>query len=248
MAANAYKHVLCEKPLAVTVEQAEHMMEVARRRHVRLMTAYRLHLEPATLRAVELAQSGKLGELRSFASTFGFPLHDRKNIRASSAHGGGALYDIGIYCINAARKLFAAEPTEVFAHMPPAADAAVYRDVDETVSVLLKFPGGRTAIFTASFNIAGACRLELQGTKGKVVMDPAYVYAEPLTQEVTLAGKTTRKTYPKEDQFARMLRYFTDCIEQDKVPLAGSAAEGIADLRVIEAIQKSAKLNRAIRL
>lgn len=246
LAANAYKHVLCEKPLALTVEEGERMQAAARRRHIKLMTAYRLHFEAATQSTVNLARSGKLGEVRTISSTFGFTLRDGKNARLKAAHGGGALYDIGVYCINAARQIFGAEPTEVFATMPPPL-RPIFREVDEMTSAILTFPGGRTASFTVNLSLDRTGRLEIYGTKGCAVMDPAYYYAIPLRQIATIGGRTRQRTFPWVDQFATMIRYFADCVIHDREPGPG-AAEGIADLRVVEAIQKSAKLNRPVKL
>ena len=110
--ARAGAHVLCEKPMATTEEDCRAMMRAAEQNNVKLMIAYRLHFNDANLRAVELARSGELGELRYFGSLFGLQVK-AGNIRVRKDLGGGTLYDIGIYCINAARYLFRDEPIEV---------------------------------------------------------------------------------------------------------------------------------------
>ncbi len=107
-------HVLCEKPMAITEADCKAMIAAAQRADRRLMIAYRLHLDRATLRAIDLAHRGKLGELRYFSSVFSHQIR-AGDIRTESELGGGALYDLGPYCINAARHLFRAEPTEVSA-------------------------------------------------------------------------------------------------------------------------------------
>ncbi len=114
-AARAGKHVLCEKPLAVTPAECEEMIEAAADAGVRLMTAYRLHFERANLKAVEIVRSGKLGEPRIFESVFTMQVEEGNVRLAPTDRGGGPIYDIGIYCINAARYLFRAEPSEVLA-------------------------------------------------------------------------------------------------------------------------------------
>src|SRR3954465_11171547 len=127
-AARAGVHVLCEKPMAVTEAECELMSRVAREHRVKLMVAYRLHFERANLEAIEIARSGRIGEPRLFTSTFtlqGVP----DNIRVKRALGGGVLYDIGIYCINAARSLFREEPVEVLAMA-----SGTIGDVKETLS------------------------------------------------------------------------------------------------------------------
>src|SRR3984957_15293252 len=115
-AAAAGVHVLCEKPMAVTTEDCQAMIEAARQNRAKLMIAYRLHFEAGNLEAIRLASSGKLGDLRIFTSEFSQQVAAR-NVRVSEfiEQGGGPVYDMGVYCINAARYLFAAEPTQVFA-------------------------------------------------------------------------------------------------------------------------------------
>ena len=113
-AARAGLHVLCEKPMAVTSDDCERMLEVTRENAVKLMIAYRLHFERGNLEVAEMAHSGTLGDLRYFSSNFSMQVAP-ENFRSSRRLGGGPLYDIGIYCVNAARAVFAAEPTEVLA-------------------------------------------------------------------------------------------------------------------------------------
>jgi glucose-fructose oxidoreductase len=222
------------------------MQTAARKYRVKLMTAYRLHFEATTLSSFALAHSGKLGEIRTISSTFGFNLTNRTNTRFRATHGGGALYDIGVYCINAARQIFRAEPIEVYATMPPPHNRD-YREVDESVTAVLTFSGGRVATFTVSFSISQTGRLQIYGTKGSVALDPSYYFAQRLRQIITIGRKSRERTFPWVDQFATMIRVFSDCVLQDREPPAG-AGEGIADLRVVEAIRKSAKLNRPVKL
>ena len=127
-AARAGKHVLFEKPMAVTEDECERMMRAARDAGVKLMVAYRLHFERANLEAGEVARSGRIGEPRLFNSTFCTPVVPG-NIRVRRDTGGGVLYDIGIYCINAARNLFREEPLEV-----RAACAGTLDEVEESVA------------------------------------------------------------------------------------------------------------------
>src|SRR5919202_1972868 len=133
-AARAGVHVLCEKPMAVTEAECELMARTAREHRVKLMIAYRLHFERANLEAVEIARSGRIGEPRLFTSTFTMHVVPG-NIRVKRAFGGGVLYDIGIYCINAARALFRQEPIEV-----RAMSAGAIGDVEEHVSAALSCP------------------------------------------------------------------------------------------------------------
>src|SRR5262249_14210412 len=105
-------HVLCEKPMAMTVAECQKMIDAAQSTDVRRMIAYRLHFEEAPLRTIEQVRAGELGDVRIISATFSHRVSPR-NIRNSGELGGGALFDLGIYCINAARNLFADEPIEV---------------------------------------------------------------------------------------------------------------------------------------
>jgi predicted dehydrogenase len=245
-ALHAGKHVLCEKPLALSVRDAEELLAAARSADVKLMTAYRLHFEPANLSAIELVRSGRIGEPRYFTSSFSFQVTDPENIRLQWARGGGPVFDIGTYCINAARYLFANEPEEVVALTANTGDRR-FREVEETAAAILRFPGGCLATIAVSFGASDSARYELVGTKGSIVLDPAFEYAEGLTQTVTVNGRSRTKRFPKLDQFAGELEAFTSCVIENREPEA-SAREAMGDLRVIEAIFASAERGRAVRL
>jgi predicted dehydrogenase len=231
-------HVLCEKPMAVTADDCRAMIAAADKHEVRLMIAYRLHFEEANLRAVELARSGKLGDLRLFDSVFTMQARSG-NIRLEAELGGGPLYDIGVYCINAARYLFGSEPEEVMAYTTRRRDRR-FEEVEEMASALLRFPGDRLATFTCSFGAADVSAYSLVGTKGTLRMDPAYEYAQALRHEVVIDGKKTVRTFPKRDQFAPEFLYFSSCILDDREP-GPSGTEGLNDIRIIEAIQRAAE-------
>ncbi len=246
-AAAAGVHVLCEKPMAVNSEDCRAMMKAARQNHVKLMVAYRLHFEASNLEAIALAKSGRLGDLRVFTSEFSQQVAD-KNVRVteSVAHGGGPVYDMGVYCINAARYLFQAEPIEVSA-IAASKPESRFEQVDEMVSAVLRFPGDRLATFTCSFGAADVSRYSLLGTKGSLRAEPAYEYAEGIKHEVTSGGKTKVKSFPKRDQFAAEISYFSDCVIRNKEP-EPSGVEGLADILVVEAIYESIRTKRAIAL
>src|ERR1041384_5634544 len=235
-------HVLCEKPMAVTERECELMDRVAREHGVKLMIAYRLHFERANLEAVEIARSGRIGEPRLFTSTFTMTVVPG-NIRVQRALGGGVLYDIGIYCINAARSLFRDEPIEV-----QAIAAGAIGDVEESVSALLRFPNERLASFTASFGAGKVSEYRLVGTKGELAVDPAYEYARPLEHRLSMEGNVvSERRFAKRDQFAPELLYFSDCLLQGRDP-EPSAEEGLADVRVIRALYQSMKSGHPVEL
>lgn len=238
-------HVLCEKPLAVTTRECEAMIRTARKNKLRLMTAYRLHFEAANMKTVQLAHSGKLGDLRLFSSVFTMQIRP-ENIRLENELGGGTLYDIGVYCINAARYLFRDEPEEVFAYSVKGTDKR-FSEVDEMTSAVLRFPKNRLASFTCSFAAAAIAHYRLVGTRGDICMEPAYEYAERLHRWVTVGEKTRERLFRHKDQFAPELLYFSNCILDKKEP-EPSGLEGLADVRVIEALYRSAHTGKPVKI
>ena len=244
-AARAGIHVLCEKPMAVTEAECEEMNRAAKDNGVKLMIAYRLHLEAANLEAVAVVEGGKLGDPRAFNSLFSMQVREG-NIRLKRDLGGGTLYDIGIYCINAARYLFQDEPTEVFCRTVSGSDAR-FREVDEMATVVMMFPGQRFASFTCSFGAADVSAYEVLGTKGKLRVDPAYELSEGLTHHLTIGDKTRTRTFPKRDQFAPQLVYFSNCVLTGRDP-EPSGLEGLIDVHIIRSLYRSADLGRPVEL
>ncbi|MFO1533967.1 MAG: Gfo/Idh/MocA family protein, partial [Thermoplasmatota archaeon] len=144
-ASQAGVHVLCEKPMAVTEEECLAMSQAARANDTKLMVAYRLHFEKANLEAIRIIQSGRIGEPRLFESAFTLSVREG-DIRLQKELGGGTLYDIGVYCINAVRSLFRDEPEEVFAYTANSGERR-FREVEESTGVLMRFPKERLAVF-----------------------------------------------------------------------------------------------------
>lgn len=238
-------HVLCEKPLAVTERECLSMIRAAEANGVKLMTAYRLHFERANLEAIETVRAGKIGEPRLFNSLFCMDVKEG-NIRLRGETGGGTLYDIGVYCINAARYLFRDEPTEVMATRA-SRDERRFAEVEEMVGALLRFPGDRLATFICNFGTSFAARYQIVGTKGNLALDPAYEYAMELKRHLTIGERETVKTYPKRDQFAPELLYFSECIRKNRQP-EPSGWEGLADVRIVQALYRSAKSGKAVSI
>jgi glucose-fructose oxidoreductase len=239
--AKAGVHVLTEKPMALTPHQCRKMIAACRRHNVRLMVAYRLHFEPGNLAAIEAVQRGRIGEPRFFTSTFTMQVK-RGNIRTRPEHGGGPLYDIGIYCINAARYIFKAEPATVVAECETGADPR-FAGIDEQVSATMTFPGGRLATFTASFGAADVATYTVAGTKGLLTVDDAYEFASGIKHTLKVGEKTTRRSFPKVDQVAPELIHFSDCVRSRRDP-EPSGKEGLIDVEIIHAIQKAIRTGR----
>ena len=240
-AANAGLHVLCEKPLATSVEDCERMIEACERNGVHLMTAYRLHFERCNLEVAEIVRKKRIGEARYFDSQFSMQVK-AGNIRLDRELGGGPEWDIGIYCQNAARYVFADEPTQLWATTTNSGDRR-FTEVHETVHVTMKFPRERIAHFVCSFGAADRSRYEIVGTKGSVVCDPAFHYAQDLSYELTLVDKTgrekkTRKKFAKRDQFAPEFVHLAKCVRANRRP-EPSGLEGLIDVAIIKAIHRS---------
>jgi predicted dehydrogenase len=235
-AASAGLHVLCEKPLATSVRDCQRMIDACEKNGVQLMTAYRLHFERCNLEVADLVRRKKIGDSRWFDAQFSMQVK-AGNIRVDRELGGGPEWDIGIYCINAARYVFAAEPTAVWATATNSGDAR-FREVPETVHVLMKFPDNRAANFVCSFGAADRSRYQVVGTKGTVVCEPAFDYTVPLAYSLTLGERTRKKAFAKRDQFAPELIHFAQRVRARRKP-EPSGKEGLIDVAIIEAIHRS---------
>lgn len=247
-ALNQGVHVLCEKPLGVSVAECEKMIKASEKNNKLLMTAYRLHFEQANLEVIKEASSKKLGDLKIFNSTFTMQVRDKNNIRLNPQFlGGGPVWDIGIYCLNAARSIFRDEPIEVFA-FAATAEKDRFNQTPEMVSVAMKFPKDRLANFMVSFGADSCSSYDVIGTKGRIHIEKAYEYVSG--KEITTLKDDERsinKKYPKVDQFSAELDYFSKCIQEGEQP-EPSGKEGMADVRVIEAILKSIETAAPVKL
>jgi len=239
-AAGAGAHVLCEKPLAPTASDCRSIMDACANNGVWLMAAYRLHFEEASLKAIEIARSGRLGKLELFSAFFTHVVREG-DIRRDASLAGGASLDLGVYCINSARHLFDAEPELVIGHVIERGGT------DDTVSATLRFPGERIAQFCISNSVAGVSSYRIAGSEGDLRVEPAYEYVGELVHHLTRGDKTERKAFKKGDQFAPELNYFSECILTGREP-EPSGEEGWCDVRVVEAILESARSQRPVTL
>jgi predicted dehydrogenase len=235
-AAKAGIHVLCEKPMAVTVEDCQTMIAAAKDNNIKLMIAYRLHLEPANLHAIEVVQSGQIGEPRIFTSLFTQQNYEG-DIRLDKEIGGGTLDDIGIYCINAARYIFQSEPISVFAISANNGEKR-FEEVAEMTSVIMRFPDDRLATFTCSFGAERIQTYQVVGTKGNLRLELAYSTQGPIEHILNIDGKIQKCSFEPRNQVIAELVYFSDCITQNKEPKS-SGTEGLTDIQIIRALYKS---------
>lgn len=244
---NAGIHLLLEKPMATSVADCERIITAAEGSGAKLMVAYRMHHEPAMLKAFETAHSGKLGHLRYFNSSFSQPVN-YQNHRAKNGYWAGPVPDMGPYPINTARNFFGAEPIEVSA-IGTRTEPERFRDFDDQVAVSLRFPGGQLATMLLSYSGSDLDDYRIVGTLGDLYSSPAFGMAGGFKHTVTI-GETKKKTeesFKPTDQFGGELKYFSDCIVNDRQPEA-DGEEGMLDIRVIAAVQRSLETGQPEKL
>ncbi|HEY1810530.1 MAG TPA: Gfo/Idh/MocA family oxidoreductase [Acidobacteriaceae bacterium] len=241
-AAEAGKHVLCEKPLSLTVAEAESLLAVRERTGVLIGEAFMIRCHPQWLRARALIEEGRIGALRAVTAAFSYFNNDPANIRNQVESGGGALYDIGCYCIHAARYAFNQEPTRVC--------GLIERDpafgTDRLTSALLDFPGGH-AVFTCSTQFVPYQRVQFLGTTGRIEIEipfnappdrPTRIFVDDGSD--LFGGGIVTETFPVIDQYTLQGDAFSRAALQG-TPVPVSLEEGIANMSVIEAIFRSAQ-------
>jgi predicted dehydrogenase len=247
-AANAGKHVLCEKPMANTVEDCQRMIDACRASNVRLMIAYRKYFEPASLALKKLVAAGKLGRLKIIHSAFTIFLPPGNKTPAwhfdRKLAGGGSLVDVGVYCVNTIRWLTEKEPFEAQA-FAWTGDPTRYSQVEENISFQLKFPGGLVAQASSSFGAAKASFLHVHGEKGWAALDPAYAFDDERRLFGEIGGRWFEKKFKIMDEFALELDAFAGCVRRRREP-EPSGYQGLRDVAVIQAIYRSARENRPV--
>jgi predicted dehydrogenase len=238
-AARAGKHVLCEKPLAMTAADAERMIEVCEAEGVLLMEAFMYRLHPTWVAVRELVASGRIGELRAIQSWFSYFNDDPTNIRNIVEAGGGALFDIGCYSVNLSRMLFGAEPVRV--------QASITRDpemgVDVVTSAVLDFTGGGVSTFTCSTRAEPDQRVHVYGTTGRISVEIPFNIPPKLPTKVFLTSggdppvrpDTETLTFEPANQYSIMAERFAASV-LDGVPVPTPPSDAVANLRVIEEI------------
>ena len=246
-AAQAGKHVMCEKPMATSVAECQAMIAACRKAGTKLMIGYRSRFEPYNRLAIDLAQGGHVGPTRLITADHGFPIKPDQWRLDRPLSGGGSMMDIGIYSLNAARYLTGEEPVEVSAIESTDRSDPRFRTVEDRISFLLRFPSGIMANCISSYSSAHNS-YRITGTQGWIGMDPATPYAGH-AMTIRKDGVTSPRTLPApaKNQFAAQLDHLAECIVKNQTPIV-PGEEGLADLRVIEAIYKSAAEGTSIRI
>jgi predicted dehydrogenase len=245
-AARAGVHVLCERPMAVTADECRRMIRICQTNRVKLMIAYRLHFEPAMLRAIDLVRSGAIGLPKTFSSNCTVKLRNPDDIRLQRRLGGGSVYDLGVPVINTARNLFAAEAAQVMA-MTGRTSRRYGGDVDEGTVALIRFPDERLAHLHTSFGEEPTSIFTIFGEDGSLRLTNAYRHDATMTLDIVRGGQVEEHAFEPADQFGEEIAYFSECILKDRQP-APSGIEGLQDVRIVEAIYRSARDGRPVTL
>jgi len=250
-AARAGKHVLCEKPMANSVAECQQMIEACRKAGKKLMIAYRSQYEPLDRTLVKMIRDKKLGTLKEFISVNSQNMGDPQHWRLKRAlAGGGALPDVGLYCLNAARFLSGEEPVEVSGNVWSTPGDARFREVEESCQFVLRFPSGFIASCSTSYAAHKSQMFRLNGSEAWAEMNPAYAYnGIRLKVSRVVEGKEQGSDIAADDknQFAAELDHFAQCIQQDK-EVHTPGEEGLQDQRIMEAIYESARTRRPVKL
>lgn len=247
--AEAGKHIMCEKPMATSVADCKNMIKACEKAGKKLMIGYRAQYEPFNLKAIELIKTGKLGKLRMITSDHGRNLDltdpaDKWRIQKKLS-GGGSLMDIGIYSLNAARYLTGEEPEEIFA-MSSSAHETKFKEVEENISFMLRFPSGVIANCTSSYGYSEVKRYQVFGTDACLELDPATDYYEHHLKITDSEG--TREIKLKEaNQFALEIDHLSECILEDKTPKT-PGEEGLQDVKLLMAIYESAEKGKPVKV
>jgi predicted dehydrogenase len=240
-AAKAGKHVICEKPMALTVNDCQDMIDACKKAKVKLGIGYRLHSEPLTKEIIRIVQDKEFGKINVVQASFGFCIGDPTQWRLKKAlAGGGALMDVGIYAIQAARYCTGEEPISVLASAFKT-DNVKFKEVDETVFWNFDFPSGAVASCATSY-ATNFEYLHVSAEKGEIELQPAFMYG-------TLKGRTSKgemKFEPVNQQAAQM-DDFAQCIIDDRESSV-NGEEGLKDVNILQAIYKSLETGQRVKI
>ncbi|MDB4991658.1 MAG: oxidoreductase domain protein [Myxococcaceae bacterium] len=257
-AAQAGKHVLCEKPMAVTVDECSAMIAACDKAQRWLMIAYRLQYEPHHREAIRIVRgldpSLQLGRLKNIVTSNGQMQKDPSAWRMKRAlAGGGPLPDVGIYCLNAARYLTGEEPVELTAMKYSPLGDPRFAEVEEQLDFAVRFPSGTMAACASSYNTYDSKQYRLLCERGWLAMDPAYPY-RGLQLRVAEGGEEDPKkerirelAIQDENQFALELDHMARCVLEKRKPHT-AGEEGRQDVRLIRALYEAAETGKTVKL
>jgi glucose-fructose oxidoreductase len=239
----AGKHVLCEKPMATSIKDGEAMIAAAKAAKRHLMIAYRCHYEPLNLDVMRRLRTRSMGKVRQINTTMGrqADLSDPSDVWRLDAEmsGGGALGDMGVYGINAARYLLNEEPIAVQAWAQTDRSDPRFKETEDLINWQFRFPSGVIANGSTSFNYAATMAFEVICEQGRLVADPAAFYGG--LRLTVVKGGQAQAPIPaqRSDQFAREMDWMADVV-RGKAPMVSPGEEGLQDMRLMQAILESA--------
>ena len=240
-AANAGKHVWCEKPMAVTVAECQSMIDACNKNKVKLSIGYRMHHEPNTKRIIQFRKELTYGKVMKVEAAAGYVDGRTDHWKQKKSLGGGVMLDMGVYPLNAARYSTGLEPTAVTAKASTTRPE-IYKEVEETMAFDLEFPGGATAACEASFGKSMGT-LKVTCSKGWYTLSPFQAYSG--VTGITSDGIKLDATIPNEQ--AKQMDDDAMAIMKG-TPVLVPGEEGLKDIRVVEAIYRSVKQNRKVTI
>jgi predicted dehydrogenase len=241
-AAKAGKHVICEKPMAISIKEAEEMIAACKAAKVHLAIGYRLHYEPFTQEVMRLSREKDFGKVAFIEASFGFTLKDKKAWRLNpKLSGGGPMLDVGIYALNAARYATGEEPISVTAQAIKTHPDIFVDGIEETLFWQMKFPSGAISNHTTTYN-SNIQRLYVGYENGNLEMSPAFDYGP-------LKGKTSKgeMKFPIVHHQTLMLDGICGDIINNR-PIRTPGEEGLRDVKIMQAVFEAAKSGREVRL
>jgi predicted dehydrogenase len=242
-AARAGKHVLCEKPMEISVEKCQQMIDECKKAGKQLAIGYRLHFEPNNLECVRLAREKVFGDVRIIEAGFGFPIGDPTQWRLNHAlAGGGPLMDVGIYALQATRYLSGEEPVEV-SGITTVTDPVKFSQVEESIVWQTKFPSGLIAHCSATYKVPGMANFKAHADRGWFELNPAFNYGGIHGQR----SDGQQIDFPAIDQFAAEMDDFAQCILGNR-PTKVPGEEGLRDVKIMMAIYEAAKSGKTVEL
>lgn len=248
--AQAGKHIMCEKPMANTVQECQAMIDAAKKANRKLMIAYRAQYEPYNLATIQLARSGKLGKLKLITSDHGRNLNPKDPADVwrmqKKLAGGGSLYDIGVYSLQAARYITGEEPVAISAMMYSTPGDPRFREVEENVNFVLRFPSGVLANCTSSYGYSNTKRIQVFGSDAVLELDPATDYYK---HRLTIKDKNGNQEQKIEEknQFALEIDHLSESIIQNKQPKT-PGEEGLQDVKLMQLIYEAARTGKTIKV
>lgn len=250
-AAEAGKHVLCEKPMATSVQDCQRMVDACDSAKRKLMIAYRLQYNPAHRAAIKMARSKQFGDLRFLTATNGQnDLPDRQWRQIRSLAGGGSLPDVGLYCLSAFRYITGEEPYEVTGQITQPKNDSRFAEIEDVCTFTLRFPSGVFASGSSGYSFHENRHLRMMAESAWFGLDPAFGYNNlnlQIGRKEDKSSSEEQRRFAPHNQFATEMDDFAQRIRKDIKPLT-PGEEGLQDQKIIEAIYQSAKGGSPIKL